>query len=503
MAKSFLPGLHCNFRNKPLESFSGYLLRLSEENGLRGIHALLQLLPPLTSEPIRNVLEARASKRALGLLGRMAFGETDGLLDYWWKRFPQNPFVFTPNFSLPEDALMLERAQVCPLCLREDDFIHECWDYATVLACTKHKCFLVDTCERCSAPLTWQRGSVMHCHQCDADLRSMRPQGASDELLTTVEDFAARAPFRIKLNDGTTLSLEPSDVFAIVRALALDDRHWWEGIWPYGRFFSTLSLSQRACVLTRFASVRTWAGYALPALRQDFLRHLVHLTIIPSPNLPERIAFEFLHIHACQVPGIIQSLVYKTPQPPFSYQVGNIGGTPAKLRTNSDVARYIGTDIESVRRLNAIGVLHPPSANELGHSIDEVLEAQRFMHDELLPEDGLHQVIGIRDARENIPLSSLVSAWNPASSSDRRVLVSDVASLQQRIRSCVGSAIPPTNPTTLEHLGKTVGRPGLIVVAGVTKLLGNGFRHLNWGPPYTWGCIATDAVEGEHFVREL
>ncbi|MCC6192815.1 MAG: TniQ family protein [Anaerolineales bacterium] len=66
----------------------------------------------------------------------------------------------------PESA-----AQFCPNCLRAAAYHHLAWLPKVISVCLHHKCFLVEQCPQCRAPVTIRAMVETRCHQCQADLR--------------------------------------------------------------------------------------------------------------------------------------------------------------------------------------------------------------------------------------------------------------------------------------------------------------------------------------------
>ncbi|MDO9010361.1 MAG: TniQ family protein [Gallionella sp.] len=91
--------------------------------------------------------------------------------------------------------------QCCPHCLAEDaaPYFRKQWRLALSTVCTKHGCYLLDACPRCSSPLVPHRTDMhgrqyfppdalnAHCWKCSLDLRSAQVTSVRDSLLVRLQ----------------------------------------------------------------------------------------------------------------------------------------------------------------------------------------------------------------------------------------------------------------------------------------------------------------------------
>lgn len=133
------------------ESWPGYLLRLANSNGLRGLVSIASLLNMTTERLLRaNILE----------VGN-------------WLNLTE-PLGAEPGGNAYRGHLNM-RTRVCPDCLKEDrtPFLRAAWDSPIKLHCDNHRKLLLDTCPVCSQHLTYERGWVSSCG-CGAQLKGLR-----------------------------------------------------------------------------------------------------------------------------------------------------------------------------------------------------------------------------------------------------------------------------------------------------------------------------------------
>jgi len=157
------------------ESLRGFVLRIAEANGYRGIVPLLQLarLPP--------TFVSRTS--ALQNLAELF----DGLVDVddlharsHWSTIERG--VRYQNATISPVDINLAHPKVCPICLKESGFARLVWDLRVVITCWRHGCYLLDHCSVCRRRLTWGRKALTAC-TCGSDLMIQRTEDAPISVL--------------------------------------------------------------------------------------------------------------------------------------------------------------------------------------------------------------------------------------------------------------------------------------------------------------------------------
>jgi len=156
---------------QPDESWLGYLLRLTEQNGY---------------DSLRWIPE-RAGLKVDPMQGRWAD---------LWRPGPQLSLLCEMiALSEAELAALCEplvpnclvrwkAPKVCPACLREESWCRKAWEVLPFTACPQHGVVLIDQCPRCHCPLTWARKSVSVC-RCGEDWRRLSlPVIEHDQELT-------------------------------------------------------------------------------------------------------------------------------------------------------------------------------------------------------------------------------------------------------------------------------------------------------------------------------
>jgi hypothetical protein len=173
------------------------------------------------------------------------------------------------------------------------------------------------------------------------------------------------------------------------------------------------------------------------------------------------------------------------------------------LKTDADVASFLGVEPDIVGKLVGLGILRRPLEEELGHDIDRVLDAQRFLEKELLTISQLRQLVGVPIDWEDLSRNDLLPRWNPKALSDNRVLLSHVIQMHQRIRATIDAASEPTNGMLLRDAASQSHRPFMLLLTGIARLLNGGFKAASWEAPYDWSSIRVEKSEADVLADEL
>lgn len=82
---------------------------------------------------------------------------------------------FTPLHSSNEAKNLFFGIRFCPKCLKEKSYFRDKWRIMFINACTKHNCFLLNKCPKCSIPISFTKtvisAQIYNCFNCNYDLR--------------------------------------------------------------------------------------------------------------------------------------------------------------------------------------------------------------------------------------------------------------------------------------------------------------------------------------------
>ncbi len=157
------------------ESFRGYLLRISDLNGYHSPNWLLRQL----EIPVRPTLDPEYLHR----LAKTLRQSPDVLSELQIRMVPNQP-----NWYLIGDqpahrcTVERQRSRYCPTCLSEYGVFDAAWELKPVTSCPRHGNYLVDICDACSRPQTWNREHLHFC-KCGHDLREQKSRAAPANTL--------------------------------------------------------------------------------------------------------------------------------------------------------------------------------------------------------------------------------------------------------------------------------------------------------------------------------
>lgn len=157
------------------ESFTGYILRLAEENGYRSplwIIALANfddklILPNYSFTPI--------SSESFKLLASLSGSTVSELAQITYQPVDTRSYHFNLFFGTPVHRSFIQprHPKVCPECLRERAYCRRVWEFVLITVCPVHKCMLIDECPNCKKPIKWRRSKVSSC-PCKFDWRKSK-----------------------------------------------------------------------------------------------------------------------------------------------------------------------------------------------------------------------------------------------------------------------------------------------------------------------------------------
>ncbi|OAZ15257.1 TniQ family protein [Thalassospira indica] len=162
-------------RPKPekAESFRGYLLRVSTENGYHNPNWMLRQLGihPRAYLPRDDVAKLAS---VLNL--------ADHELSNIQSRIVGPRWVRVGSHEIHICAQERRSFRYCPQCLSEAPYHRALWEFKPMSACPKHGTYLLETCSKCYRRVGWARENLLECG-CGADLRSFRPRSAPDKTV--------------------------------------------------------------------------------------------------------------------------------------------------------------------------------------------------------------------------------------------------------------------------------------------------------------------------------
>lgn len=191
----------------------GFVLRMSNRNGIFGIYWLLKLLGrertnhflPDDIPAIAYVFGADPHK----LTRRFALQErVDGEL---------NHHIHGHRVSKPYLVRPL-RPQLCPYCLDDSGYSKAFWDFSLACSCPEHGCVLLEKCPCCSRTVKWTRQHLLCCN-CGTpwkEFQSLVPS-SSKAALSLASLLVARSN-----GDVCKHETDGADIWQLLSPLSLD-----------------------------------------------------------------------------------------------------------------------------------------------------------------------------------------------------------------------------------------------------------------------------------------
>jgi hypothetical protein len=494
----YLPGCYRNLALIPGEGLAGYLLRVAEGNGYRGISSLLRAIHRSSNRPLADVLlSLRVDTDALCDIGRMTVGDPEHMLGLLSEALPPLPdpteAIFFADCRIDRDALVLGAGPLCPTCLASRGYALAEWELAPVTVCSQHRKLLRDSCERCGVSLSWNRPALRFCGECGADLACQDAQDVVDEaVIALTDDFLSLAPFRLTSRSGTFRSVYWDEMFRVFKALLLSDTEWTLGRWPQHRANSA-SVQDRHQAIIVLARCRAGNAYDLSRLRWKPERALAPIAALPRPFAKEQLARQFLEAEAglSRESADVISGADAIPLEPVAYEV--IHPWPPALGNRDDVAALLGVSGATVHALMRNGRLVPPTSGQDGFDADAVLAADRFLK-ELVDLPRLTELAGVPADPRGLAAYGLLPRWNGVDLDDHRVDPNRLLEIQRLLIVQWRRAELPTEPITLGQLVNGCEQPFNALVAHVQTILTGQVKNVGWCAPFTWAQLSVQAA---------
>lgn len=186
------------------ESARGYVLRVSEQNGLETPRWLLPYLgekgiPSKGYAALKAILNR--TEDLVGLRGPVA-----NLAD-----------LNAPDLgNLPIRYWNTRRPRFCPCCLAESANWRANWDLVFTVACEKHDLRLLDCCPQCQKPLSWDRSHMTKC-ACGFDLREAATEKTPEAAVQLAREIELRLETGAISQLGTIEVLRAMDLEKLLR----------------------------------------------------------------------------------------------------------------------------------------------------------------------------------------------------------------------------------------------------------------------------------------------
>jgi transcriptional regulator with XRE-family HTH domain len=157
---------------EPLESLTGYLVRLAELNAIRSKSALSAVAFPRLQRKANWTDLPRVSYGALPDAANCTDAQVHATTFYHLLRKFQRSVYPGPAKIFLADVLVAD-LRYCPLCLRETNYYRLSWRFTHLMGCTQHNVHLLDRCGHCDAPVPLVPSPLRigMCPTCGGDLR--------------------------------------------------------------------------------------------------------------------------------------------------------------------------------------------------------------------------------------------------------------------------------------------------------------------------------------------
>lgn len=357
----------------PDESALAHVLRIAQLNGYTNASTIKKLLEIRTGGVVRLTPEIAAD--ALVMAAWLRLNDSPPPAPVFWKRIASaaGKYFNIGGTSIPADALMMSRSQICPLCLEHEGYSKEEWDLSGVTVCTIHSITLLDRCHQCQMALRPVRIPLHTCSYCLADLRYAPTDVASDGEVALALDIGALAPYRLKARNELVVDTAES-LFAIAQAFSFGTLDVLQGKWNRTHFNKLPVESRRAALLPLTDAMESGVLNG-DILRMKLQNHIAHrLPYLAREHAAEPLTrflgfSEFLSVEARNC------LSVGTASPELGSAAKEFSGRPPQFSVAGEVMGFLGCSDSTWRWLLRKQYIHLPQ-NDLNFDADEILNAR-------------------------------------------------------------------------------------------------------------------------------
>jgi hypothetical protein len=159
-----MPNFRMNGHPDPIgdESARGYLLRMVDLNGYKGVENICRKVGIKFADKIHVM--SRQWEFILNTFTHALY-KSSPLINVFEQHWSAKIYA---QFDMKMSNLFSVNCRVCPICIKgENGYANADWDFALSTVCIKHKCQLIDTCPHCDVPISWKRSELDRCPKCD------------------------------------------------------------------------------------------------------------------------------------------------------------------------------------------------------------------------------------------------------------------------------------------------------------------------------------------------
>lgn len=170
----------------PNESFSGYLIRVTEENGYSSLSDILSVAGASPRWKGGWKIEVEDVERALSFPS----GKLQSIANYTAGQGRESATLLGQEVS--SSHLAGSRPKICPECVAEMGFIEAHWDLRLMVACPKHRRRAVSSCWQCGELLNLDRPKMLQC-KCGANLTEVLGEPTDDVVMELMSILSSAA----------------------------------------------------------------------------------------------------------------------------------------------------------------------------------------------------------------------------------------------------------------------------------------------------------------------
>lgn len=414
----------------PSESVVSFVQRHCWENRAARMLHILRLIEELSGErvaDVRDIVFSRAALRAVEYLTGLA----EGTLNAHYVHRLQNTHLVTGHHIWRKASYRPRQQAICPLCIRQAPYGRTSWEYPQAPVCSEHAVVMLEACPSCVTPLRFSRRRLTHCEKCDFALETAAVAHISESALRVAR--LVQNPAMVAMGDaGSTAPIDAEDLVDLLR-LCLPSGHGRAS--SYGLFShpGDASVHDRVQALERLGSAIYERRIDSAGVRSVVMERWPGMHSLPLAAQLEHLQEVALEM---EMDAELVRLLCHGDEAIRSRRASDVfDGRPPQLKTDYEVAEFLGLDIQSMRMLQDRDELFK-AEDDIGYDMDHVLNLQNRLAAWCSPED-VDRALGMDGLAQALLDLRVLSGLKSIDGTFSRIQPQSFAALMSRIQSVI------------------------------------------------------------------
>lgn len=372
----------------PGESIASFVQRHCAANRAARMLHVLRLIEMVSGERVEDVRDIVYSKKALRALEYLT-GLSDGMLDSRHVRSLQGTHLVMGHHVWRKASHRPQRQAICPVCILVEPYAKVHWEFPQAPVCTEHGVAMLEACPSCAHPLRFSRRLLTHCEKCHFALKAATSEPVSHSALQVAE--LVQSPSMVAMGDQeSTAPIDTEDLADLLR-LCLPPAPGRNSTYGLSGHPGDVPVADRVLALERLGSALNRRRIDSSRLRATVMERWPGFSFLPAAAQLEQLAEVALEM---EMDGEVVRLLCYGDEGKRARRASEVfEGRPPQLKSEYDVADFLGLDVQALRTLQGRDEL-AKAEDDIGYDMDHVLALQSKLKAWSTPGD-VDQALGM------------------------------------------------------------------------------------------------------------